>query len=275
MPFRTRRSSTRGTPRGLFHSNGSINRYSKSVKSYWSIQKLLVPGSLNHIPTEKGVTYWVHRLAHPSSNCPPHKSPLTPSNSQLNPVAFPNSVPLIRRHEILFPNQQLSIIRHNCKTILHTFSTPYNACLHSTTLLHQLFKLPLKPNYHLCCRIPLRITSHLKLYLCFYVHKEALTTGAYGTLVKEELVTFPRPDEPERPTFRYCGNDTLTGASIQVFAGLPLITLINQLYCSTAYALSGSSNSAWLSRCHVSTYHLARPRNPFLNRMSLVSSLQA
>ena len=204
----------------------------------------LVPGSLNHIPTEKGVTYWVRRLVHPSRNSPPQKSRLTPSNRQINPVAFPNSVPLIRRHKILFPDQQLSIIRDNCKTILHTFSTPYDARLHSTTLLHQLFKLLLKPNYNLCCRIPFRITSHLKLHLCSYVHKEALTPGAYGTLVKEELVTFPRPDEPERSTFSYCGNDTLTGASIHVFTGLPLISLINQLHCSTAYAFSGSSNSA-------------------------------
>jgi hypothetical protein len=33
-PFRTRRSSTRGTPRGLFGSSGSITRHSKSVRSY-------------------------------------------------------------------------------------------------------------------------------------------------------------------------------------------------------------------------------------------------
>ena len=34
MPFNTRRSSTRGTPLGLFGSKGSITRHSKSVRSY-------------------------------------------------------------------------------------------------------------------------------------------------------------------------------------------------------------------------------------------------
>jgi hypothetical protein len=34
MPFSTRRSSTRGTPRGLFGNSGSITRHSKSVRSY-------------------------------------------------------------------------------------------------------------------------------------------------------------------------------------------------------------------------------------------------
>jgi hypothetical protein len=33
MPFSTRRSSTRGTPRGLFGNNGWITDHSKSVKS--------------------------------------------------------------------------------------------------------------------------------------------------------------------------------------------------------------------------------------------------
>src|SRR5262249_34946720 len=34
MPFSTRRSSTRGTPRGLLGRSGSITRHSKSVRSY-------------------------------------------------------------------------------------------------------------------------------------------------------------------------------------------------------------------------------------------------
>src|SRR6266699_4451949 len=34
IPFRTRRSSTRGTPRGLFGSSGAITPHSKSVSSY-------------------------------------------------------------------------------------------------------------------------------------------------------------------------------------------------------------------------------------------------
>src|SRR3546814_17812576 len=34
MPFSTRLSSTRGTPRGLLGSSGSITHHSKSVRSY-------------------------------------------------------------------------------------------------------------------------------------------------------------------------------------------------------------------------------------------------
>src|SRR5262249_32339368 len=34
MPFSTRRSSTRGTPRGLLGRSGAITRHSKSVRSY-------------------------------------------------------------------------------------------------------------------------------------------------------------------------------------------------------------------------------------------------
>jgi hypothetical protein len=33
IPFNTRRSSTRGTPRGLFGNNGWITHHSKSVRS--------------------------------------------------------------------------------------------------------------------------------------------------------------------------------------------------------------------------------------------------
>ena len=34
IPFRTRRSSSRGTPRGLFGSSGAITPHSKSLNSY-------------------------------------------------------------------------------------------------------------------------------------------------------------------------------------------------------------------------------------------------
>ncbi len=46
MPLSVRRSSTRGTPRGLLGSSGSIVRYSKSARSYRLIR------SLNHVPRE-------------------------------------------------------------------------------------------------------------------------------------------------------------------------------------------------------------------------------
>ena len=39
IPFSTRRSSTRGTPRGLFGSSGAITPHSKSVSSYPRIIK--------------------------------------------------------------------------------------------------------------------------------------------------------------------------------------------------------------------------------------------
>ena len=40
MPLSTRRSSTRGTPRGLLGNSGSITLHSKSVRSYRFIGKL-------------------------------------------------------------------------------------------------------------------------------------------------------------------------------------------------------------------------------------------
>jgi hypothetical protein len=40
IPFKTRRSSTRGTPRGLFGNNGSITDHSKSDKSNRAIAYL-------------------------------------------------------------------------------------------------------------------------------------------------------------------------------------------------------------------------------------------
>ena len=40
MPFSTRRSSTRGTPRGLLGKSGSITCHSKSVRSYRLMQSL-------------------------------------------------------------------------------------------------------------------------------------------------------------------------------------------------------------------------------------------
>ena len=46
IPFRTRRSPTRGTPRGLFGSNGAITPHSKSLSSYPCMIKLPQLGSL-------------------------------------------------------------------------------------------------------------------------------------------------------------------------------------------------------------------------------------
>jgi hypothetical protein len=48
MPLRTRRSSTLGTPRGLFGRNGLIAFHSKSVSSYLMIRGL-DSGALNHV----------------------------------------------------------------------------------------------------------------------------------------------------------------------------------------------------------------------------------
>ena len=54
MPLITRRSSTRGTPRGLFGSNGAISAHSASVTSWRRvISKLQQFGNLNHTPTIK------------------------------------------------------------------------------------------------------------------------------------------------------------------------------------------------------------------------------
>lgn len=47
IPFSTRRSSTRGTPRGLLGNSGSITCHSKSVTSYW-----LMP-TLNHVSVRR------------------------------------------------------------------------------------------------------------------------------------------------------------------------------------------------------------------------------
>jgi len=41
IPFNTRRSSTRGTPRGLFGNNGWITDHSKSVRSKRAMIPLL------------------------------------------------------------------------------------------------------------------------------------------------------------------------------------------------------------------------------------------
>src|SRR5579872_3274406 len=57
MPFNTRRSSTRGTPRGLLGSSGAITRHSNSVSSYRRMIKLLQFGSLNHIAALEGIPF--------------------------------------------------------------------------------------------------------------------------------------------------------------------------------------------------------------------------
>ena len=57
MPFNTRRSSTRGTPRGLFGSNGAMTLHSKSVSSYPCLIQLPQLGSLNHNAIPLGSLY--------------------------------------------------------------------------------------------------------------------------------------------------------------------------------------------------------------------------
>ncbi len=57
MPFNTRRSSTRATPRGLFGNNGWIIDHSTSVRSNRAISKLPQFGSLNHISPLKEIPF--------------------------------------------------------------------------------------------------------------------------------------------------------------------------------------------------------------------------
>jgi len=57
IPFKTRRSSTRGTPRGLFGNNGWITDHSKSVKSKRAMSKLQLFGILNHKLTRVGIPF--------------------------------------------------------------------------------------------------------------------------------------------------------------------------------------------------------------------------
>src|ERR1700678_2067162 len=56
IPFRTRRSSTRGTPRTLFGSSGAITDHSKSVRSKRAIQTSIV-GHLNHCSPKNGIHF--------------------------------------------------------------------------------------------------------------------------------------------------------------------------------------------------------------------------
>jgi hypothetical protein len=56
MPFSTRRSSTRGTPRGLLGSNGWITDHSKSVKSKRAIATSLIE-RLNQRSTDSGIPF--------------------------------------------------------------------------------------------------------------------------------------------------------------------------------------------------------------------------
>src|SRR5205085_9965680 len=53
----TRRSSTRGTPRGLFGKSGAITPHSKSVSSYACRIQLPQLGSLNHIAIPLGIPF--------------------------------------------------------------------------------------------------------------------------------------------------------------------------------------------------------------------------
>jgi hypothetical protein len=54
IPFKTRRSSTRGTPLGLFGNSGSITDHSKSDKSKRAISSPSAP-KLNHASPQKGI----------------------------------------------------------------------------------------------------------------------------------------------------------------------------------------------------------------------------
>src|SRR5258706_12895940 len=56
IPFKTRRSSTRATPRGLFGSKGPITDHSKSVKSKRAIQTSIA-GHLNHRSPKNGIPF--------------------------------------------------------------------------------------------------------------------------------------------------------------------------------------------------------------------------
>jgi hypothetical protein len=49
MPFSTNRSSARGTPRGLFGSNGAMIDHSKSVNSYRRGRLLIVSPVRSHL----------------------------------------------------------------------------------------------------------------------------------------------------------------------------------------------------------------------------------
>jgi hypothetical protein len=57
IPFNTRRSFTRGTPRGLFGNKGWITDHSKSVKSKRAISRLPLFGILNHITARLGIPF--------------------------------------------------------------------------------------------------------------------------------------------------------------------------------------------------------------------------
>jgi hypothetical protein len=61
MPLRTRRSFTRGTPRGLFGSIGLIAIHSSSASSYRMIGSLQF-GSLNHGHSGHSVLAWPQQL---------------------------------------------------------------------------------------------------------------------------------------------------------------------------------------------------------------------
>ncbi len=54
IPFNARRSSTRGTPRGLLGRSGSFTEYSKSVRSKRAISTSMIR-RLNHAPSDSGI----------------------------------------------------------------------------------------------------------------------------------------------------------------------------------------------------------------------------
>jgi hypothetical protein len=56
IPFKTRRSSTRATPRTLFGSKGAITDHSKSVKSKRAIQTSIAE-CLNHCSPKNGIPF--------------------------------------------------------------------------------------------------------------------------------------------------------------------------------------------------------------------------
>lgn len=57
MPFSTRRSSARGTPRGLFGNNAAMIDHSKSVSSYRRGVMIAPLRSLNHISPTEGIPF--------------------------------------------------------------------------------------------------------------------------------------------------------------------------------------------------------------------------
>src|SRR5690606_30552889 len=64
IPFKTRRSSTRGLPRTLVGRSGSITDHSKSVKSKRAITASKSMETVNHKPFKPKTILWVCDLEH-------------------------------------------------------------------------------------------------------------------------------------------------------------------------------------------------------------------